>query len=46
MSDKGEVSLSLDYYYLMLSTFVFISLNLLFKLICVSSLLYCELLYT
>jgi len=37
---------SLNYYYLILNTVVFFSLSLLFKLICVSSLVYCELFYT
>lgn len=40
MSDKWEVSLRLNYYYLILNTVVFLSLNLLFKFICVSSLVY------
>lgn len=34
MSDKWEVSLSLNYYYLILNTIVFSSPILLFKLIC------------
>lgn len=43
---KQEVSLSLNCYYLTLNTVVALNLSLLFQVISVSCLVYCELLYT